>query len=111
MTRARAPRGHVQIPRSLIYSPDHSGLAVWTWAMYETLMPHGLDGGRAPAIARRRFLAERAGTSTTALDDARRQLLAPTADGPYLSRSTPRGAKRSVLHAALRRPRETGERY
>jgi hypothetical protein len=79
--------------------------------MYETLMPHGLDGGRAPAIARRRFLAERAGTSTTALDDARRQLLAPTADGPYLSRSTPRGAKRSVLHAVLRRPRETGERY
>jgi hypothetical protein len=62
MTRARAPRGHVQIPRSLIYSPDHSGLAVWTWAMYETLMPHGLDGGRAPAIARRRFLAERAGS-------------------------------------------------
>lgn len=79
--------------------------------MYETLMPHGLDGGRAPAIARRHFLAERAGTSTTALDDARRQLLAPTTDGPYLSGSTPRGAKRSVLHAALRRPRETGEGY
>lgn len=50
--------------------------------MYETLMPHGLDGG--PAIARRRFLADRAGTSTTALDDAGRQLLDPTADGPYL---------------------------
>ncbi|WP_242903718.1 winged helix-turn-helix domain-containing protein [Actinomadura terrae] len=111
MTRAKAPRGHVQIPRSLIYSPTHSALAVWTWAMYETLMPHALNGTRAPAIARRSFLAERANTSTTALDDARRQLLTPTQDGPYLSRSTPRGAKRSVLHAALRRPRETGERY
>ncbi|WP_242884077.1 hypothetical protein [Actinomadura litoris] len=106
-----APRGHVQIPRSLIYSPTHSALAVWTWAMYETLMPHGLDGDRAPAMARRRFLAERANTSTTALDDARRQLLTLTENGPYLSRSTPRGAKRSVLHAALRRPRGTGDRY
>lgn len=58
--------------------------------MYEPLMPHALDDDRALA---------------------RCQLLAPTKEGPYLSRSTPRGAKRSVLHAALRRPRETGERY
>ncbi|WP_131738696.1 hypothetical protein [Actinomadura roseirufa] len=79
--------------------------------MYETLMPHGIGGGRASAAARRRFLAERVGASTSTLDAARRELLAPAPDGPYLSRSTPRGAKRSVLHAALRRPRETGERY
>jgi hypothetical protein len=25
--------------------------------MYETLMPHGLGGGRAPAVARRRYVA------------------------------------------------------
>ncbi|WP_433239935.1 hypothetical protein [Actinomadura nitritigenes] len=62
MKQTSGARSHVQIPCSLIYSPDHSGLAVWMWAMYEALMPHGLDGGRAPAIARRRFLAERAGS-------------------------------------------------
>ncbi len=100
-----------QIPRSLLYSTDDGGLAVWGWVMYETLMPHGLGGGRAATLARRRFLAERAGTSTTALDDARRELLAPVPGGPYLSRSAPRGAKRSVKHAALRLSRETGECY
>jgi hypothetical protein len=71
-----APRGYVQIPRSLLYSESHGGLAVWTWAMYETLMALGMGGGRAPAVARRQYLAERAGTSTSALDDARRELLA-----------------------------------
>lgn len=106
-----APRGHVQIPRSLLYSTDHGGLAVWAWAMYETLMPHGLGDGRAETVARRCFLAERAGTSTTALDDARRELFAPAPGGPYLSRSAPRGSKRSVKHATLRLSRETGERY
>lgn len=106
-----APRGHVQVPRSLLYSERHGGPAVWAWAMYETLMPHGLGGGRAQAVARRRYVAERAGTSTGALDDARRELLAAAPGGPYLSRSTPRGAKRSVKHAALRLPRETGEPF
>lgn len=106
-----APRGHVQIPRPLLYSERHGGLAVWAWAMYETLMQPGLGGGRAPAVARRCYVAERAGASTGALDDARRELLAPVPGGPYLSRSTPRGAMRSVKHAALRLPRETGEPF
>src|ERR671923_61553 len=47
----------------------------------------------------------------TALDEARRQLLAPSAGGAYLARSTPRGTKRSVHHAALRLPRDTGEGF
>ncbi|MCO6005579.1 hypothetical protein NE236_11365 [Actinoallomurus purpureus] len=106
-----APRGHVQIPRSLLYSTGHGALAVWAWATYETLMPDGLGGGRVPVVTRRRFVAERAGTSTTALDDARRDPLAPAAGGPYLSRSAPRGSKRSVKHACLRLPRETGEAF
>jgi hypothetical protein len=80
------PRGHVEVQRSLLHSDSHGGLAVWVWAMYETLMRHGLGGGRAPAVARRRFLAERAGTSTTAHDG----LLASAPGGPYLSR--PAGA-------------------
>jgi hypothetical protein len=78
--------------------------------MYETLMPHGLGGGRA-AAARRRYVAEWAGTSTGALDEARRELLAAVPGGPYLSRSTPRGAKRSVKHAVLQLPRETSEPF
>lgn len=75
--------------------PDHGALAVWVWATYQTLMAHWI-GGRIPASARRQFVAERAGTSTTALDDARRELLAATSDGAFLSRSAPRGSKRSV---------------
>ncbi len=98
------PRGHVQIPPSLLYSEDHGGLGVWVWAMYETLMPHGLGGGRAPAVARRRFVAERAGASTSVLDDARWELLASVSGGPYLSRSTPRGAVWERCCAHRRRP-------
>jgi hypothetical protein len=44
--------------------------------------------------------------------DARRKLLAAAAaaaGGPYRSRSAPRGRKRSVEHAALRLPGESGE--
>jgi DNA-binding transcriptional ArsR family regulator len=111
MTAASAPRGHVQVPRSLLYSCDHSAMAAWAWATYETLMPHRLGGGRAPAFAGRQFVACQAGVSTTALDDARRELLAPTSGGPFLSRSAPRGAKRSVEHMALRLPRKTGEGF
>jgi hypothetical protein len=91
VARTAAPRGRVQIPRSLLYPDRHGGLA--------------------PAVARRRFVAERVGTSTSALDDARRELLAAAPGGPYRSRSAPRGAKRSVRHAALRLPRETGEPF
>jgi hypothetical protein len=79
--------------------------------MYETLMPRGIGGGRAPRMARRCFVADRAGCSKTALDDARRELLAPAEGGPYLARSAPRGSKRSVKHAALKLPQETGEPY
>ncbi|WP_433463896.1 hypothetical protein [Spirillospora sp. CA-128828] len=79
--------------------------------MYETLMPRQIKGGRAPAIARRAFLAERAGVSTTTLDDARRQLLARAPEGAFLARSAPRGCKRSVLHMVRRRPADTGERF
>lgn len=110
-TAAAAPRGHVQVPRSLLYSTDHSALAVWAWATYETLMPHRLGGGRDPAFAGRQFIADRARVSTTALDDARRELVAPTSGGPFLSRSAPPGAKRRVEHMALRLPRETGEAF
>lgn len=110
-TVGRPPGGVVQVPRSLLYSTHHSGLAVWAWAMYETLMPRRIKGGRAPAIARRAFLAGRAGVSNTTLDDARRQLLASTSEGAFLSRSAPRGSKRSVLHVVKRRPAETGERF
>ncbi|MFC4122743.1 hypothetical protein [Nonomuraea zeae] len=46
------------------------------------------------------------------LDSARRQLLlADDAGGPWLSRSSPLGAKRAVRHAALRLPRETGDPF
>lgn len=96
---------------SLLYSNTHNGLAVWEWAMYETLMPRQIKGGRAPAIARRAFLAERAGVSTTTLDDARRQLLAAAPEGSFLARSAPRGCKRSVLHVVRRRPADTGEHF
>ncbi|TQM71177.1 regulatory GntR family protein [Actinomadura hallensis] len=74
-------------------------------------MPRQVRGGRAPATARRAFLAERAGVSTTTLDDARRQLLAPVPEGAFLARSAPRGSKRSVLHVVKRRPADTGERF
>ncbi|MFI0425105.1 hypothetical protein [Spongiactinospora sp. 9N601] len=86
-----------------------SGLAVAAWAMYETLMPVGLGGGRAPGRARRCWVADELGTTTSALDDARRELLADPGDGggPWLSRSSPKGAKRSVRHAVLRLPKDT----
>lgn len=111
MAATDSPRGHVQLPRSLLYSSDHSALAAWVWAMYETLMPHRLDGGRTPAFAGRQFVADQAGVSTTALDDARRELLAPISDGPFLSRSAPPGFQRKVKHMALQLPRETGEAF
>ncbi|RJL20182.1 hypothetical protein [Bailinhaonella thermotolerans] len=105
------PGGIVQIPRSLLYSTAHGDAAVWVWSTYETLMGHGI-GGRLPAIARRKVVAAGAGLSTTALDDVRRELLADLdGAGPYLARSAPRGRKRSVLHLALRLPRDTGEAW
>ncbi|WP_162795719.1 hypothetical protein [Nonomuraea lactucae] len=105
------PREHVQVPRSLLRSPSHGALAVAVWAMYETLMPRVLGGGRAPAFARRCWVAETLGVSEKTLDGARRELLADGSGGPWLARSSPLGAKRAVRHAALRLPRETGEPY
>ncbi|WP_127938565.1 hypothetical protein [Nonomuraea polychroma] len=61
---------------SLLRSPSPSALAVAAWAMYETLMPHALGGGRAPAYARRCWVADALGVNEKTLDGARRQLLA-----------------------------------
>ncbi|WP_344866486.1 hypothetical protein [Planomonospora alba] len=99
------------MPADLLRSGAHTGLAVAAWAVYETLMPAGIDGGRAPAYARRRWVAAALGTTETALDNARRELLADVEGGPWLARSAPRGAKRAVKHAALRLPRLTREAY
>ena len=101
----------VQLPRDLLRSRSHSGLAVWVWATYETLMPRALGGGRAPAYARRVWLANKAGVGTRAIDDARRELLAEGDGGPWLRRSRIQGCKRASRHVALRLPRETGEPY
>ncbi|TMR91489.1 hypothetical protein [Nonomuraea basaltis] len=79
--------------------------------MYETLMPRALGGGRAPAYARRCWVADALGVNEKTLDGARRQLLADGPGGPWLARSSPLGAKRAVRHAALRLPRETGDPY
>jgi hypothetical protein len=111
-----ATTARVQVPRELLRSPEHSGLAVVVWSMYETLMPRALGGGRAPAHARRGWVAERFGTSTRAIDDARRELLAREAsDGTvieaWLRRSSHPGRKRAVRHVALRLPRDTGQSY
>ncbi|MFI7706046.1 hypothetical protein [Nonomuraea sp. NPDC049480] len=51
------------MPRSLLRSLSHGALAVAAWAMYETLMPRALGGGRAPAYARRCWVAEALGVS------------------------------------------------
>jgi hypothetical protein len=37
-------RGHVQMPKGLLRSPDHSALAVVVWAYYETLTVPRMDG-------------------------------------------------------------------
>ncbi|MFI9553173.1 hypothetical protein [Nonomuraea endophytica] len=75
-------------------------------------MPRALGGGRAPAYARRCWVADALGVSEKTLDGARRQLLAADVPGgPWLARSSPRGAKRAVRHAALRLPRASGEPY
>jgi DNA-binding transcriptional ArsR family regulator len=95
------------IPRSLLYSSDHGDLAVCIWADYESLMTPVLGGGHGPAVAGRRYLAEAYGTSTDAVDDARRQLLRDGAGGAYLARSSPRGRQKTVQHMARRRPKDT----
>ncbi|RVX39162.1 hypothetical protein EDD27_1509 [Nonomuraea polychroma] len=74
-------------------------------------MPRALGGGRAPAYARRCWVADALGVNEKTLDSARRQLLADGASGPWLARSRPLGAKRAVRHAALQLPRETGDPY
>ncbi|MET8146354.1 hypothetical protein ABZU32_39110 [Sphaerisporangium sp. NPDC005288] len=79
--------------------------------MYETLMPRALGGGRAPSRARRVWVADALGVTERGLDAARRELLAAGEHGPWLSRSAPRGAKRSVLHLALQVPSQTGGTY
>ncbi|MBB4706145.1 hypothetical protein [Sphaerisporangium siamense] len=95
----------------LLRSAVHGGLAVAAWAMYETLMPRGLRGGRAPARARRIWVGEALGVTPKSLDAARRELLAAGECGPWLSRSAPRGAKRAVRHMALHVPAQTGEKF
>ncbi|WP_155350027.1 hypothetical protein [Acrocarpospora pleiomorpha] len=99
------------MPASLLRSPDHAGLAVAAWAVYETLMPRKLGGGRAAARARRCWVGDALGVSEKTLDRARRSLLADGAGGPWLARSAPLGAKRAVRHMALRLPRDTGEAH
>lgn len=74
-------------------------------------MPRALGGGRAPAYARRCWVADALGVNEKTLDSARRQLLADDSGEPWLARSSPLGAKRAVRHAALRLPRETGEPF
>ncbi|XVQ16352.1 proline-rich domain-containing protein (plasmid) [Spirillospora sp. CA-255316] len=114
-TSAAAATGagmRVQVPRALLRSADHSALAVLVWATYETLMPRALGGGRAPAYARRVWVATKYGAGERAIDDARRELIrTDTEGGPWLRRSRVQGAKRASRHAALRLPRETGEPY
>ncbi|WP_440100115.1 hypothetical protein [Streptosporangium sp. H16] len=105
-----AASSHFQIPRALLYSPDHSGLAVAVWCLYETLEAPDLLGGRKPARARRSWSAEHLGITERTLDRARTQLLAATVSGPWLVREV-RGRKRSTLHRVLGRPRETGAPY
>ncbi|MBB5082346.1 hypothetical protein [Nonomuraea endophytica] len=73
------------MPRSLLRSASHDALAVVAWAMYETLMPRALGGGRAPAYARRCWVADALSVSEKTLDGARRQLLAEDVPGgPWL---------------------------
>lgn len=105
-----APRGTSQVPRSLLYSDSHGDLAVVLWSTYEALMAPQLGGGKVATKARRGVVAGWFGTSITAVDDARRELLADVAGGPFLSRSSNPGHSRSVRHAALRLPRDTRER-
>jgi hypothetical protein len=106
----RAAAAHVQLPRALLESRAHGPLAVVLWAHYEDLAAPGI-GGRAPARMRRARVGEAYGIGTTTVDAARRELLADGAGGAWLSRSAPLGCKRAVRHLALRRPRESGQRY
>ena len=88
--RRSAPRAHSQVPSALLDSPDVGAVAVVLWTHYEALMAPGIDGGRVPARARRKVMAEALGTSTTVVDDARRELLA---EGPGGAERGGRGAK------------------
>ncbi|MFF5325334.1 hypothetical protein ACFY2Y_16625 [Janibacter hoylei] len=78
------------------------------WSHYEDLMAPGIDGARVATRARRKVVAEAFGTSTTVVDDARRELLAEGDGGAWLHRSSPQGCKRATRHLALRRPQDTG---
>ncbi|WP_424533730.1 hypothetical protein ACOZ38_25675 [Sphaerisporangium viridialbum] len=102
---AQAASRHCQIPRALLYSSEHSSLAVAAWCLYESL-GHRAEG-RYPANARRCWVAERFGTTEPTLDRARRELLE---HGSWLKRVI-RGKKRSALHTALGRPQETRRPY
>ncbi|MEV5408610.1 hypothetical protein AB0K60_07205 [Thermopolyspora sp. NPDC052614] len=109
-------RGHIQMPKSLLRSPDHSALAVVVWAYYETLTVPRIEGGvrgpRRVAQIRRGVVADALGVSDKALDRARRELFhQDVPGGAWLSRSRPRGFQRSVLHSVLRLPGRTGEPY
>lgn len=106
--RRSAPRAHSQMPSALLDSPDHGDVAVVLWSHYEDLMAPGIDGGRVATRARRKVVAEAFGTSTTVVDDARRELLAEGDGGAWLHRSSPQGCKRATRHLALRRPQDTG---
>ncbi len=77
------------------------------WCLYENLEVADLIGGHSPARARRCWIADHLGVTERTLDRARVQLLEV---GPWLDREL-RGRKRSALHQALGRPRETGEPY
>ncbi|MCO5999288.1 hypothetical protein [Actinoallomurus rhizosphaericola] len=105
------PRGTSPVPRSLLYSHSHGDFAVLLWSAYEALMVAQLGGGKVATKAGRCVLAKWFGTSATAVDDARRELFANVAGGPFLSRSSNPGFKRSVKHVALRLPRDTREGY
>jgi hypothetical protein len=96
------------MPSALLDSPDHGDVAVVLWSHYEDLMAPGIDGGRVATRARRKVVAEAFGTSTTVVDDARRELLAEGDGGAWLHRSSPQGCKRATRHLALRRPQDTG---
>jgi hypothetical protein len=93
-----------QVPRSLLRSREHSGLAVAAWCLYESLQ--AADGGRRPSRARRCWVAEQLGVSERTLDRARAELLADHGDGPFLVRRL-RGRNRSALHHVLGLPKQT----
>ncbi|MGI5293008.1 hypothetical protein ACQEVF_58195 [Nonomuraea polychroma] len=101
---------YIQVPRDLLYSRDHSGLAVAVWCRYETLQNPTLTRDRTPAHARRQWVANLWGCSERTVDRARTQLLNDHGDGPWLARQI-RGRKRAAWHWVLRHPRDTRERY